>query len=374
MRILILNWRCPRNPRAGGAETFTYEVARRLVNRGHKVEWFSASFPGSPDFEVLEGIDFVRAGRQSTVHFRAFLRYRRTLSGRFDAVLDEVNTIPFLTPLWAGIPCYMLIHQLAREVWWYESPFPLSLFGYLAEPIYLKAYRKTPVLALSESTKADLTKLRFSAPITVVSPGIDSLLGGQADRADLPTFLYVGRISPSKRVDHIIQAFSQFTSLTPRAQLWLAGSGTEDYVRSLHRLAKRLGVEDRIEFLGRLSTDARTQRMAEAHALVMASAREGWGLVVLEANACGTPAIVYNVPGLRDAVRHEQTGLIVAPDARSLGNGMTRLWADGALRERLSVSALRWSTEFSWDRTADRVSEALERGYSERLQTAKAGV
>src|ERR1700726_624485 len=141
MRILILNWRCPANPKAGGAEILTFEVARRLVSSGDEVEWFAAGFPGSLPEEMVEGIHFVRAGRQSTVHWRAYRRYRGQLRNRFDIVIDEVNTVPFFTPLWANIRSVMLIYQPAREVWWYESRFPLSAIGYLLEPIYLQFYR-----------------------------------------------------------------------------------------------------------------------------------------------------------------------------------------------------------------------------------------
>ena len=145
MRILILNWRCPKNPRAGGAEVLTYEVAKRLVAGGHEVEWFSASFPGAEPEEDLDGIRVIRAGRQWTVHLYAFRRYFRQLRPSFDLVIDEVNTVPFFTPLWADVPVFMLIYQLAREVWWYESHFPISLFGFVLEPFYLRLYKRIPV-------------------------------------------------------------------------------------------------------------------------------------------------------------------------------------------------------------------------------------
>ncbi|TMD56332.1 MAG: glycosyltransferase family 4 protein, partial [Chloroflexi bacterium] len=155
LRILILNWRCPQNPRAGGAEAVTFEIARRLVQHGNTVEWFSASFPGATAEETLEGIHIVRGGRQWTVHWSAFRHYRGRLAERFDIIIDEVNTIPFFTPLWADVPAVMLIHQLAREVWWYESAFPLNVLGYLTEPLYLRAYRRIPVLTVSASTESD---------------------------------------------------------------------------------------------------------------------------------------------------------------------------------------------------------------------------
>jgi hypothetical protein len=145
----------------------TFEVARRLVERGDSVEWFSAAYPGAPNEETIAGVRVIRRGRQWTVHWSAFRHYRGRLSQRFDVVVDEVNTIPFFTPLWSDVPAVMFIHQLAREVWWYESPFPLNALGYIAEPLYLRLYRRFPVVTVSDSTRRDLVSLGFSETITV---------------------------------------------------------------------------------------------------------------------------------------------------------------------------------------------------------------
>ncbi len=360
MRILILNWRCPLNPRAGGAETITYEVAKRLVLRGHKVEWFSASFPGAAAVEELDGIRLVRAGRQWSVHWHAFKRYRTSLRGRFDAVIDEVNTLPFFTPFWAGIPTFMLVFQLAREVWWYESPFPINAIGYAVEPMYLMGYRHTPVFTISRSTEQDLRRLRFRGPIKIIPIGIEKIVSAPEEKADTPTFLYVGRLAPSKRIKHILEALAQFRQATGAGTLWLVGSGHERYARSLIRLARRLNVENSITFWGRVSALEKHRLMGQAHALLMTSVREGWGLVVTEANACGTPAIVYDVSGLRDSVRNEATGLVVPARPDSLAAAMIRLSSDRELYARLAAEGRRWSSTFSFDEAARLVGQALE--------------
>jgi glycosyltransferase involved in cell wall biosynthesis len=142
-------------------------------------------------------------------------------------------------------------------------------------------------------------------------------------------------------------------------RLWLIGEGSRRHVQALRKLTKQLGVEDDIFFLGRLSASEKHRCMSQAHALLMASVREGWGLVVTEANTCGTPAIVYDVPGLRDAVRHEETGLVVRPNVGSLAEGMMKLWTDRSLHQRLSADALRWSHEFAPDQAAIRVLDYL---------------
>ncbi len=361
LRILILNWRDSRHPHAGGAEFHTHELARRLVQDGNEVEWFTASFPGASREEMIDGIRIVREGRQWTVHLRAFQHYRRRLRGQFDAVIDQINTIPFFTPLWAGIPVFVMIWQLAREVWWYESRFPLNAIGYALEPIYLRAYCQTPTFTFSASTEADLRGLGFRNEITVLPVGIEPVESLDSAKTTEPSFIYVGRLAPSKRVHEILEAFALFHQATGRGRLSLIGSGSQRYVQRLVRLAADLGVSTCVEHCGWLHGQAKHWRMSEAHALLMASVREGWGLVVSEANACGTPAIVYDVPGLRDSVRHESTGLVVPPHPRSLAAAMIRLSSDHALYARLADEGRRWSQTFSLDAAAQIVGQSLER-------------
>ena len=360
LRILILNWRCPRNPKAGGAESLTFEIARRLVGQGHSVEWFSAAFPGAPTDEDLDGVHVVRAGRQWSVHWQAFLRYRRSIRDRFDAVIDEVNTMPFFTPLWAGIPTFMLMFQLAREVWWYESPFPLSAIGFAAEPLYLLGYRRTPVFTISRSTESDLLKLGFKGPITQIPIGIEKVPAALGARAEAPTFLYVGRLAPSKRIAHIVRALAQYRAATGTGTLWLVGTGSRRYQQALSKLARDLRIEGWVVFKGRVSTAEKYNLMAQAHCLLMTSVREGWGMVITEANACGTPAVVYDVPGLRDSVRNEVTGLVVAAHPRDLASAMMRLTQDPALYARLAGEAKRWSGTFSFDEAARIIARVLD--------------
>jgi glycosyltransferase involved in cell wall biosynthesis len=301
----------------------------------------------------------VRAGRQWTVHWHAFKRYRGSLRGQFDAVIDEVNTMPFFTPFWAEIPTFMLVFQLAREVWWYESPFPISAIGYAIEPIYLMAYRHTPVLTISKSTESDLRRLGFRGPITIVPIGIDREAPTRHTKATTPTFLYVGRLAPSKRVSDILRATAIFRRTAGTGTLWLIGTGSPRYERTLRHLASRLGIEESVVFFGRVSVAEKYRLMAESHALLMTSVREGWGLVVTEANACGTPALVYDVPGLRDSVRNEVTGLVVAPRPERLAGAMTRITSDPDLYAALSDAGQGWSETFSFEKAARLVGETL---------------
>lgn len=253
----------------------------------------------------------------------------------------------------------MMIWQLAREVWWYESPFPVNVIGYTLEPIYLRAYRNVPVLTFSASTATDLSRLGFRGNIKVVPVGIEPVDAAPESKGPEPGFIYVGRLAPSKRVNDILQAFAMYRQSKGEGRLVLVGNGSSRYVEQLQRLASELRVSDSVEFCGWLKGSAKYHQMSHAHALLMASAREGWGLVVSEANACGTPAIVYDVPGLRDSVRNESTGLVVEPRPANLSQAMIRLISDQDLYARLSAEAKRWSRTLSFDESVLAISDAL---------------
>ncbi len=331
---------------------------------GDTVEWFTAMFPGAASEVTLDGVRIIRRGRQWSVHLAAMRRYRRRLRDSFDAVIDEVNTIPFFTPIWADVPHLLLIFQLAREVWWHESVFPLNAVGYAAEPLYLRTYRRTPALTISASTEADLRRLGFVGPIKVLPMGLEPMVVPAVPKADKTTFLYVGRMAPSKRVDEIITAFARYQAQGRAANLWLIGDGPSDYVAALRRQAGRFGLEGAVQILGRVSTDVKHDRMARAHVLLMASVREGWGLSIVEANACGTPAVVYDVSGLRDAVRNGETGFVVAPTPEGLADGMERITADPDLYNRLALAAKLWSSTFSFDTAAEELRIAVSAAVS----------
>jgi glycosyltransferase involved in cell wall biosynthesis len=274
-------------------------------------------------------------------------------------VIDEVNTIPFFTPLWSDIPVFMLIHQLARTVWWYESPFPINAIGYAVEPLYLRCYRKEHVLTVSASTKGDLRNLGFTGPITIVPEGVQPGFPQGAVKAESPTFLYVGRFAPSKRIEDIVKAFHAFRREASAGELWLIGEGDARYTGKLQGLVRDLGMQQTVHFLGGVTLEEKYARMGQAHVLLMASVREGWGLAVSEANACGTPAIVYDVHGLRDSVLNERTGLVVGESPQQLASAMVRVWRDPELYKSFASSAERLGQELTFERATAVVRDAL---------------
>jgi glycosyltransferase involved in cell wall biosynthesis len=357
MKILILSWRDIKSPFAGGAEIFTFENARRWVASGHEVTWFTSGFETNPKEESIEGVKIIRRGSETTVHYQAFRHYHKFFRGKFDLVIDEINTIPFFTPLYIKEKKVVLIFQLAREVWFHETFFPLSLIGFFAEYFYLRIYRNIPVITISESTKQDLLNLGFSKKIFVLPIGITfKPLEQVPQKEDNPTLVFVGRLRRSKRVHHIIKALRFLKIKIPNIRLRIIGRvGRSDYLSRLNHLIRKYDLGENVIFHGYVDELTKQGLLKKAHAIVITSAREGWGLAVTEANALSTPAIAYNVPGLKDSIRNGETGILVKKNSpHSLSRAiLTMLQDKGLLYQKLSLNALEWSKKFCWDKSAE---------------------
>jgi glycosyltransferase involved in cell wall biosynthesis len=333
-----------------------------LVERGHRVALFVGAVEGQPGKENIDGVDVIRSGGPVTTRFHAFRWYRaQQEEGHFDVVVEEINTLPYFAPWFAGAPVVLWMHQLAREVWWYEAPRPLAAVGFVLERSYLRLYAKKPALVLSASTRQGLLELGFDADrVQIVPPAI----GSDDARADLPEkedglLVYVGRITPSKRVDHLVEALAQVRGSGLDARLEIVGGGEPAAQAAVERVARGLGVEGHVRFSGYVDEHAKRDLLARAALIVMASAREGWGLAVTEANSVGTPAVVYDRPGLRDSTIHGRTGLLTSPNPQALAAGITRALTEPDLYERLQAGALEWSREFTWERASSRFERAL---------------
>jgi len=355
MRVLLLNWRDVRSPRAGGAEHLTHEVARRLVQAGHSVTWFTSRPPGTAAYERIDGVGVVRQGTEVTTRFAAPSFARRTT---FDVVLEQVNTLPYFAPLWSRAPTVLWVNQLAREVWWYEAPRGIAAAGYLAEPVYLQAYRRTPVLTISNSTRDDLRRLGLRGdirvmPMAVDTPAVDEL----GPRTLEGRLVAVGRLTPSKRYDHAIRALGLLREAYPSATLTIAGEGRDR--ERLEQLALERGLAEAVRLPGSVSHEEKAALLTAADILVGCSVREGWGLTVTEAARRGTPSVGYDIPGFRDSIEDGRTGLLTPPDPAALARALRRLLDDPGLHERLRTVAWRRSLDLDWDATAEFCEGAL---------------
>jgi glycosyltransferase involved in cell wall biosynthesis len=381
MRVLWYNWRDIKNPEAGGAEVFTHEVCKRLVKKQHvkSVTVFAASFEGGLPEETVDGVRIVRRGDKYSVYSEAKKFYKQNKND-FDILVDEINTKPFNTPNYVHEkPIVALIHQLAREFWFYETRFPVNLIGYFfLENHWLKKYRNIPTMAVSKSTAEDLQKLGFGC-VTIVPEGIGfPTLQHLPEKEPLPTVLFVGRLKKAKRPDDALRAFRNIKAEVPDAQLWIIGDGY--MMQELRTMANEMfpgspNVGDNnnsnntnsnscVIFFGKQSNAKKLELMSKAHVLLVPGIREGWGLVVTEANAMGTPAIAYDVHGLRDSVIDGSTGLLVhSGDHVAMAIEAVELLKNDVKRITYSRNALQHANSFDWDKTADSIFRELATTY-----------
>jgi|SRR5271157_360992 len=351
LKILVFNWRCWLNPERGGAEVFTHEVLKRWAAAGHEVTLFTAKFRGSKQKEVDDGVNIVRSGGRYSVYWKAREHYRRYFSKeKYDIVIDEINTIPFLASKFVrrGERVIALIHQLAREYWFYETPFPASYFGYyVLEKRWLKNYRNISTVTVSESSRKDLADLGFEK-VFVVGEGLNfEPLEKPDEKTNFPVIVFVGRLKKAKRPDNAVEAFRMIKQRVPNAELWIIGDG---YLKE--KLLRN--APGGVRFFDPLSNRERRDLIRKSWVLVNPSIREGFGLNVIEANALGVPSVAYNVAGLRDAIVNGKTGLLAIPGStQDLANAIIRILADADFRNRLSEEALVRARNFSWGKVAD---------------------
>ena len=348
MRVLWFNWRDLKNPDAGGAEVFTHEVMIRLAKMGHEITLFCPLFPNATPKEKIDGIEIIRSGGVFTVYLKAKQFYNKN-KDRYDLIIDEINGKPFLSPKIVGDkPVLVLFHQLIHDIWFYETHFPLSwLCYYYLEKKWLSTYKNTPAITVSPSSQEDLEKHGFNK-VSIVTVGVNvKPLEKVAQKEFEPTIVYLGRLKKHKMPDHALKAFAMIKNELPHAKMWVIGDG------DMREELKLMNIQD-VVFYGRIKDELKYDLLRKAHLLLVPSLREGWGLVVTEANAMGTPAIAYDSPGLRDSVVDGKTGILIKDKSpQNLASSALALLKNPDHLKTLSDNALIFSRRFNWDNTAE---------------------
>ena len=233
--------------------------------------------------------------------------------------------------------------------------------------------RCADLLVVHTDSEADVLRRAYHVDpsrLAVIAPGVDTgvfqpqskplarLLVGYPHRR---LFVFVGRLEPLKGVDVALQAFERLTAGGRHAEarlLVLGDDSGEGECARLKKLVGDLGLTDQVEFLGSIPQRRLPTYYAAAEACLMPSYSESFGLVGLEAQACGTAVIGSNVAGLASIVRDGVTGyLIEGPDVAAYAERMRRILEEPGLAERLGRSAHRRARGFAWEGTADGLLE-----------------
>ncbi|MFP6624318.1 MAG: glycosyltransferase family 4 protein [Myxococcota bacterium] len=362
LRVLVLNERDPLHPNSGGAELHVHQVFRRLAAQGYRVTQLVSQGRGTAEHEVLDGIEIRRLGRLRSYYPRvAWTCARETRAGRYDVVVECLNKVPFYSPLYSSVPVLAICHHLFGEVAFHQVAWPIASAVWGAEQLIPALYRKCQVVSISESSRDDLLARGLPPQRVRVSHcGIDHPdLDVDTDSPRPLRVAYLGRLEPYKNIDVMLRAMARLGDRFPNAEILVIGRGSAR--DELAALAKELGIADRTRFTGFITDEERNQLLLSARVCVCPSEKEGWGLTVIESNATGTPVVATDAPGLRDSVRHGETGFLAETrSVEAFADRIGELLSDDDLATRLSREAFAWSKRFDWDTAAAEMAEALD--------------
>ena len=372
MRILMLNWRCPSNPKSGGAEYVTRKHLEAWVLAGHEVHWLAGSYPGAPPYEKLgvseitkkqfkesfprdavhRGVIHIhRYGTPIMIYFLAPLLYWYKWGGKFDLVIDQIHGIPFLTPLWTWKSRKIaFIHEVAQEIWDEMLPFPINVLGKIYEKVYFLFYRGIRFWTVSNSTKKDLAKFGIlKEQITVIPNAIDlEPVKEVPTKENVLTLVFLGRLVKMKGIEDALRIVTEFKKTVPEVKLWVLGQGEPKYIDILKHLTAELGISSNVDWKGWATEEEKVGYLRRAHYLLHTSVREGFGLTVLEANSQGTPAIARDIPGLHDIVHDKSNGILL--DDLSVNDVLSKYDIKSREYVELCESSLKSSLQFTWEK------------------------
>jgi glycosyltransferase involved in cell wall biosynthesis len=365
LHILVLVDRDWLHHDTGGNGANLYAQISRWVERGNRVTIVAGQFPGGKDVERFGPRLVVhRMGTRATVFPRAILAVLRGVGRDADVVLEVINGITFLTPLWLRKPRVAMLHHVHRELFLEEYPRTGAFLFWVLERLPLRLlYRGTPFLTISRSAREDLVREGIPREnVTVEYLGVDADTFAPAARAPEPRLVFVGRLKAYKRIElllHVVEAL-------PEVTLDVVGEG--DHRPDLEAEIDRRGLSSRVQLHGYVDGRRKAELYGRAWVNVTASASEGWSLTVMEAALCGTPSVALAVGGLAESIVHGETGLL-AHDTDQLADRVRELVENAELRERLGEAAERRARTFSWDRSATAFLEVLRReaGLAPRL-------
>lgn len=356
MNILVINWQDWKNPYAGGAEVYLYEIFSRLIKKGHNVIILCSRGPKQKRYEIIDGYEIYRIGKRINFNFFVPLALRALLRQRkIDVIIDDQNKIPFYSPLFSKKRNIIMIMHLFRKTIFRETNYIFAGYVYLTEVLIPLLYRHSHFIAISQSTAHDLRNMGIKGKISVVYCGISEYKLKVSVPRQKNLVVYVGRVKKYKSIDHLLYAIN-LIGQELSVDLTIVGDG--DALMDLNKLARKLNLV--VNFRGFVTEEEKYRIYHQARIVVQPSIKEGWGLTSIEAQACGTPVICANTPGLKETVIDGKTGYLYEyGNITQLAERIKTLLLDDEKWCNFSIAAREWTKRFSWDNAAEMMERIL---------------
>ncbi|PID78632.1 hypothetical protein CSB20_14170 [bacterium DOLZORAL124_64_63] len=339
-----------------------HHILKGAVAAGHEVDLVCSGYAGAPASDEIDGVRIHRRGHWAVANFTLPPLVRSMLKReRFDLLVEDINKIPFYTPLYRGrTPLVAIVpHLFGKTVYREANPLTATyVFG--AESLIPRVYRDVDFEVISPSTRDDLIARGMDGDrIRTIYCGTEHERFALADpppRNPTPLIVSWSRLRRYKSVDVALRAFRHIHQAMPAARMLIMGRGPDE--ARLRRVRADLGLDEVVTFAGFMPWDDLVRTLHQAHVFLNPSPKEGWGLTVIEANLCGLPVVASDAPGLRDSVRHGETGTLVPyGDAQAFAAAALELLRAPDRWQAHSEAARRWAATFSWERCA---RESLE--------------
>ncbi|MFM7044624.1 MAG: glycosyltransferase family 4 protein [Ilumatobacteraceae bacterium] len=349
-RVHVLAWRDLDDPDAGGSEVHADHFMRRWSEAGLDVLHRTSHARDHADEDVRNGYRVIRRGGRMSVFPRTAVSEVLGRMGRYDALVEVWNGVPWMSPLWCRRPNITFIHHVHGPMWDQVLPGPMAAVGRIVEAsVAPPFYRRTRVVTPSDSTRGELLGLGFRAEmVTAVNNGIDAEFCIGERKAAEPTVVCVARMAPVKRHHLLIDAAVEARRAVPDLRLVLVGDGPTRPALEAHVRAHQ--ASEWVTFTGHLDRRQLVEHYQRAWIVASASLAEGWGLSMTEAAACGTPAVATDINGHRSSVVDGVTGDLVPVER--LGTAIAGILADHDRRRRLADAAVRRAATLTWDASA----------------------
>lgn len=361
MKILVLNWRDARHPRAGGADFRLQHVYAPLTKLGHEVILYCCAFPGCKSDDDLDGIEVHRIGNDFTFSFLCMLKLRGWVKKHNpDVVVEDLNKLPFYSPIVYKGPLLIQMHHLWRKSIFRETNFPMAFFIWASEEMIRFVYHRCKFSVVSESTQSELIAMKVPEKnVRVIYNGADLARYKPIEEPKKPFMVWVGRIQKYKGPIDACQILQRLMGEFPALTLVIVGDGP--FRSEVENYIKAQGLQDKVHLTGFISEEEKIDRLQRATVHLQSSYKEGWGLSVIEANCCGCPVVANDTTGLRDSCRDNENGLLYKYcDIDDGASKVRKILTDDALRKRLVARGYEWGNSFSWERNTHEILECLK--------------
>ena len=351
-KVLVLQWRDLDDPDSGGSEVHSHNIAEIWAKNGLEITFRTSGVEESLKTISRSGYNSVRSGGRLGVFLSAPFDVIRRQFGRFDALVEVWNGVPFMTPLLTRGPNMAFLHHQHGPLWDVALPKPLAGFGRILErKIFPSFYRSTPIVTLSNSSRSELSSLLGfrEESIHVVEPGISNSFCPSLKKSEFPLVVVTGRLSPYKQIDRVVNTVNKIRATIPNVKLEIIGEGPD--VGRLRNIIESLLDNSWVSLRGRVTESELVDAYQRAWVTTSASVSEGWGMTLTEAARCGTPSVASNIAGHVDSVSNGVSGYLFDNDDE-FERYLVSILSSRDIAVSLGESAAKWSSRFTWEKAA----------------------